>query len=163
MSALSMRMMGTDFNPNYMQFFVETIDCSQELISIFHNPHRKGRPTTPADKRLWHLFCEVCASWIMTVLCQPRMLCFYWQALTKGARTIREVSTGGNYGLEDTVPFYVVLCCVFPKSWQLFDSQLQAVLGLYRYKLRRTFSAKNSVPAKSGGSGVTCCFDKPWH
>ncbi len=80
-----------------------------------------------------------------------------------GSRAIKVFSTGDSYGLEVTVSFYVVLCCVFPKSWQLFDSPLQAALGLHRYKLRRIFSANNSVPVKSGGSGVTCCFDKPWH
>ncbi len=47
----SMGEMGKDFCPNFLQPFLENIDrksCndgSRELIPIFHNPHRKCRPS----------------------------------------------------------------------------------------------------------------------
>ncbi len=47
----SMGEMGKDFCPNYRQAFVENIvrrscnDGSRELIPVFHNPHRKCRPS----------------------------------------------------------------------------------------------------------------------
>ncbi len=43
--------MEKDFRPNFLQPFLETIDrrsCndgSRELIPVFHNPHRKCRPS----------------------------------------------------------------------------------------------------------------------
>ncbi len=51
MSILSMGEMGKDFCPNSLQPFLETIDrrtCkdgSRELIPVFQNSHRKGRPS----------------------------------------------------------------------------------------------------------------------
>ncbi len=56
-SVQSMGEMGKDFCPNFLQPFLENIDrrsCndgSQELIPIFHNPHRKGRPPPSAVAR----------------------------------------------------------------------------------------------------------------
>ncbi len=50
-SVQSMGEMGKDFCPNVLQPFLENIDrrsCndgSRELIPIFHNPHRKCRPS----------------------------------------------------------------------------------------------------------------------
>ncbi len=50
-SVQSMGEMGKDFCPNFLQSFLDNIDrrsCndgSQELIAVFHNPHRKCRPS----------------------------------------------------------------------------------------------------------------------
>ncbi len=50
-SVQSMREMGKDFCPNFLKPFLEKIDrrsCkdgSRELIPVFHNPHRKCRPS----------------------------------------------------------------------------------------------------------------------
>ncbi len=49
--------MGKDFCPNFFQPFLESIDrksCNdggRELIPIFHNPHRKCRPSPSAVAR----------------------------------------------------------------------------------------------------------------
>ncbi len=44
--------MGKDFCPNCLQLFLENIDNgSQELIKVFHNPHRKCRPFPSAVAR----------------------------------------------------------------------------------------------------------------
>ncbi len=49
--------MGKDFCPNFLQPFLEDIDrksCndgSRELTPIFHNPHRKCRPSPSAVVR----------------------------------------------------------------------------------------------------------------
>ncbi len=51
MCVQSMGEMEKDFYPNFLQPFLESIDrrsCndgSRELISVFHNPHRKCRPS----------------------------------------------------------------------------------------------------------------------
>ncbi len=51
MSIQSMGEMGKDFCPNVLQPFLENIDrrsCndgSRKLIPVFHNPHRKWRPS----------------------------------------------------------------------------------------------------------------------
>ncbi len=48
------REMGKDFCPNFFQPFLESFDrrsCNdggRELIPIFHNPHRKCRPSSSA-------------------------------------------------------------------------------------------------------------------
>ncbi len=53
----SVREMGKDFCPNFLQPFLENIDwrnCnngSRELIPVFHNPHRKFRPSPSAVAR----------------------------------------------------------------------------------------------------------------
>ncbi len=53
-SIQSMGEMGKDFCPNFLQPFLENIDrrsCndgSRELIPVFHNPHRKRRPSPSA-------------------------------------------------------------------------------------------------------------------
>ncbi len=53
----SMGEMGKDICPNFLQPFLENIDrrsCndgSRELIAIFHNPHRKCRPSPSAVVR----------------------------------------------------------------------------------------------------------------
>ncbi len=50
-SVQSMGEMGKDFCPNFLQPFLENIDRrgyndgSRELIPVFHNPHRKFRPS----------------------------------------------------------------------------------------------------------------------
>ncbi len=57
MSVQSMGEMGKDFCPNFLQPFLENIDrrsCndgSRELIPVFHNPHRKWRPSPSAVAR----------------------------------------------------------------------------------------------------------------
>ncbi len=49
--------MGKDFCPNFAQPFLETVDRgsgndgSRELIPVFHNPHRKCRPSPSAVAR----------------------------------------------------------------------------------------------------------------
>ncbi len=54
MSAQSMGELGKDFYPNFFQPLLENIDrrsCtdgSRELISVFHNPRRKCRPSASA-------------------------------------------------------------------------------------------------------------------
>ncbi len=51
MSVQSMGEMGKDICPNFLQSFLENIDrrsCNDggwQLIPIFHNPHRKSRPS----------------------------------------------------------------------------------------------------------------------
>ncbi len=56
-SVQSMEEMGKDFCPNLLQPFRENIDrrsCndgSRELIPVFHNPHRKRRPSPSAVAR----------------------------------------------------------------------------------------------------------------
>ncbi len=56
-SVQSMGEMGKDFCPNFLQPFLENMDrrsCndgSRELIPIFHNPHRKCRPSLSAMAR----------------------------------------------------------------------------------------------------------------
>ncbi len=53
----SMGEMGKDFCPNFLQLFLENIDRrsfndgGRELIPIFHNPHRKCRPSPSAAAR----------------------------------------------------------------------------------------------------------------
>ncbi len=53
----SMGEMEKDFCPNFLQPFLENIDRrnrnvgSRELIPVFHNPHRKGRPSPSAVTR----------------------------------------------------------------------------------------------------------------
>ncbi len=50
MSVRSMEEMRKDFCPRLIQSFLENIDRkssndgNRELISVFHKPHRKGRP-----------------------------------------------------------------------------------------------------------------------
>ncbi len=57
MSVQSVGEMGKDFCPNFLQPFLENVDrrsCndgSQELIQVFHNPHRKCRPSPSAVAR----------------------------------------------------------------------------------------------------------------
>ncbi len=51
MSVQSMVEMGKNFCPNFLQPFLENIDRSWELIPIFHNPHRKCRPSPSAVAR----------------------------------------------------------------------------------------------------------------
>ncbi len=52
-----MEEMGKDLCPNFLQPFLENIDrrsCDdggRELIPIFHNPHRKCRPSPSAVAR----------------------------------------------------------------------------------------------------------------
>ncbi len=62
MSVQSMGEVGKDFCPNFIQSFLENIDrrsCndgSWQLIPIFHNPHRKCRPSlSEADRTLENL------------------------------------------------------------------------------------------------------------
>ncbi len=56
-SVQSMGEMGKDFCPNFIQPFLENIDrrsCNdgrRELIPVFHNPHRKCRPSPSAVAR----------------------------------------------------------------------------------------------------------------
>ncbi len=56
-SVLSMEGMGKDRCPNFLQPFLENIDrrsCndgSREIIPVFHNPHRRCRPSTSAVAR----------------------------------------------------------------------------------------------------------------
>ncbi len=56
-SVQSMGEMRKDFCPNFLQPFLENIDrrnCndgSRELIQVFHNPHRKCRPSPSAVAR----------------------------------------------------------------------------------------------------------------
>ncbi len=57
MSVQSMEGMGKDFCPHFLQPFLENIgrrscnDGSRELIPVFHNPHRKCRPSPSALAR----------------------------------------------------------------------------------------------------------------
>ncbi len=57
MSVPSMGEMGKDFCPNFLQPFLGNIDrknCndgSRELIPVFHNLHRKCRPSPTARAR----------------------------------------------------------------------------------------------------------------
>ncbi len=57
MSVQSMGEMGKDFCPNFLQPFLENIhrrscnDGGREFIPIFHNPHRKCRPSPSAVAR----------------------------------------------------------------------------------------------------------------
>ncbi len=57
MSNQSTGEMGKDFCPNFLQPFLENIDSgnrndeSRELIPVFHNPHRKCRPSPLAAVR----------------------------------------------------------------------------------------------------------------
>ncbi len=57
MSVQPMGEMGKDFCPNFLEPFLENIDrrsCndgSRELIPVFHNPHRKCRPSPSAVAR----------------------------------------------------------------------------------------------------------------
>ncbi len=50
----SMGEVGKHFFPNFIQAFFENIDRRshkegiRELFQVFHNPHRKGRPSPPA-------------------------------------------------------------------------------------------------------------------
>ncbi len=62
MSVQSIGEMGKDFCPNFLQPFLENIvrrrcnDGSRELIPVFHNPHRKCRPSPSAvDRTLEYL------------------------------------------------------------------------------------------------------------
>ncbi len=56
-SVQSMGAMGKDICPNFLQPFLENIDRrsrndgSRELIPVFHNPHRKCRPSPSAVAR----------------------------------------------------------------------------------------------------------------
>ncbi len=57
-SVQSMGEMGKDFCSNFLQPFLENIDrrsCndgSRELSPVFHNPHRKFRPSSSAVARI---------------------------------------------------------------------------------------------------------------
>ncbi len=57
MSVQSMGEMGKDLCPNFLHIFLENIDrrsCndgSREFIQVFHNPHRKCRPSYAAPSR----------------------------------------------------------------------------------------------------------------
>ncbi len=65
MSVQSMGEMGKDFCPNFLQSFLEKNDrrsCndgSRELIPVFHNPHRKCRPTPSAVAHTLEYLVEV--------------------------------------------------------------------------------------------------------
>ncbi len=62
MGVQSMGEMGKGFCPNFSQPFLDNIDrrsCndgSRELISVFHNPHRKCRPSPSAVARTLEYF-----------------------------------------------------------------------------------------------------------
>ncbi len=53
----SMGEIGKDFRPNFLLPFLENInrrscnDVSRELIPVFHNPHRKCRPSPSVSAR----------------------------------------------------------------------------------------------------------------
>ncbi len=57
-SVQAMGEIGKDFCPNFLQPFLESIDrrsCydgSREHIPVFHNPHRKCRPSPPEVARM---------------------------------------------------------------------------------------------------------------
>ncbi len=58
-SVQSMGEMGKDFCPNYLQPFLKNIDRrSRELISVFHNPHRKCRPSSSTVARTLEYLVE---------------------------------------------------------------------------------------------------------
>ncbi len=62
MSVQAMGEMGKDFCPKILQPFLENIDrrsCndgSRELIPVFHNPHRKCRPSPSVVARPTNLY-----------------------------------------------------------------------------------------------------------
>ncbi len=67
-SVQSMGEMGEDFCPNFFQPSLENIDrrsCNdggRELIPIFHNPHRKCRPSPSAVARTFE-YLEGVSPW----------------------------------------------------------------------------------------------------